>query len=58
MPPNRPAPTGYAEVFSGIADDVVEKVSHGNAESLFRWKMADEEPADVARRRVVARGAR
>jgi predicted TIM-barrel fold metal-dependent hydrolase len=33
---------GYAEVIAGIPDDVVEKVSHGNAEHLFRWKMADE----------------
>jgi predicted TIM-barrel fold metal-dependent hydrolase len=32
----------YAEVFDGIPDDVVELVSHGNAESLFNWTMADE----------------
>ena len=32
----------FDEVFPGIPDDVVEMVSHGNAERLFRWKMADE----------------
>jgi len=31
----------YAEVFDGIPADVVEMVSHANAESLFRWTMAD-----------------
>ena len=30
------------EVYAGIPDDVVEAVTHGNAERLFRWKMADE----------------
>jgi predicted TIM-barrel fold metal-dependent hydrolase len=30
------------EVFAGIPDDVVEAVSHANAERLFNWKMADE----------------
>ena len=33
----------YAEVFAGIPDDVVEAVSHGNAEALFDWTMADED---------------
>ncbi|MET0780631.1 MAG: amidohydrolase family protein [Microbacterium sp.] len=32
----------FAEVFAGIPDDVVAQVSHGNAEALFNWKMADE----------------
>jgi predicted TIM-barrel fold metal-dependent hydrolase len=32
----------FAEVFEGIPDHVVEKVSHGNAEKLFNWTMADE----------------
>ena len=32
----------YEEVFAGIPDEVVEMVSHGNAERLFNWKMADE----------------
>jgi predicted TIM-barrel fold metal-dependent hydrolase len=31
----------YAEVFAGLPADVVEAVSHGNAESLFGWEMAD-----------------
>jgi len=31
----------YAEVFAGIPADVVEAVSHGNAEALFDWEMAD-----------------
>src|SRR5438874_1162945 len=31
----------YAEVFAGIPERVVEKVSHGNAERLFDWAMAD-----------------
>ena len=31
----------YAEVFAGLPDDVVDAVSHGNAESLFDWTMAD-----------------
>jgi predicted TIM-barrel fold metal-dependent hydrolase len=30
------------EVYAGIPDDVVEAVTHGNAERLFRWEMADE----------------
>ena len=33
----------YAEVFAGIPADVVEAVSHGNAEALFDWEMADVE---------------
>jgi hypothetical protein len=37
----------YDELFQGIPHDVVEKVSHGNAEALFRWKMADESLATV-----------
>jgi predicted TIM-barrel fold metal-dependent hydrolase len=32
----------FTTVFKGIPDDVVELVSHGNAEKLYRWKMADE----------------
>src|SRR5262249_55576842 len=32
----------FAEVFDGLPDDVVEAVSHGNAEQLFNWQMADE----------------
>jgi predicted TIM-barrel fold metal-dependent hydrolase len=32
----------YAEVFAGLPDDVVQAVSHGNAEQLFDWTMADE----------------
>ena len=31
-----------AEVYAGIPDDVVEAITHGNAERLFRWTMADE----------------
>jgi hypothetical protein len=31
----------YAEVFDGLPADVVEAVSHGNAEALFGWEMAD-----------------
>ena len=33
----------FAEVFAGIPDDVVEMVSHRNAEQLFNWTMASEE---------------
>jgi hypothetical protein len=32
----------FAGVFEGIPEDVVEMVSHGNAEKLFNWKMADD----------------
>jgi hypothetical protein len=32
----------FASVFDGIPDDVVEMVSHTNAEHIFNWKMADE----------------
>ena len=32
----------FAGVFEGIPEDVVEMVSHGNAEKLFDWRMADE----------------
>jgi predicted TIM-barrel fold metal-dependent hydrolase len=32
----------FEEVFEGIPADVVDKVSHLNAEQVFRWKMADE----------------
>jgi predicted TIM-barrel fold metal-dependent hydrolase len=32
----------FAEVFRGIPDDVVEMVSHRNAEQVFHWQMADE----------------
>lgn len=38
---------GYAEVFDGIPERVVEKVSHANAERLFDWKMADASLATV-----------
>ncbi|HSS11903.1 MAG TPA: hypothetical protein VLL25_18590, partial [Acidimicrobiales bacterium] len=31
----------YAELFDGLPDRVVDKVSHLNAERLFDWKMAD-----------------
>jgi predicted TIM-barrel fold metal-dependent hydrolase len=31
----------YQQVFDGIPEDVVTAVSHGNAEKLFRWEMAD-----------------
>jgi hypothetical protein len=30
------------EVFAGMPDEVIEAVSHANAERLFNWKMADE----------------
>ncbi|MEW6477552.1 MAG: amidohydrolase family protein [Actinomycetota bacterium] len=30
------------EVFAGMPDDVIEAVTHTNAERLFNWKMADE----------------
>ncbi|MGH9001428.1 MAG: amidohydrolase family protein [Acidimicrobiia bacterium] len=30
------------EVFAGIPSDVVDAVCHGNAERLFKWRMADE----------------
>ena len=33
----------YDEVFDGIPERVVELVSHGNAERVFDWQMADEE---------------
>ena len=32
----------FTHVFDGIPDDVVEAVSHTNAERLFNWTMADE----------------
>jgi predicted TIM-barrel fold metal-dependent hydrolase len=32
----------YAEVFAGLPAEVVDAVSHGNAERLFNWEMADE----------------
>jgi predicted TIM-barrel fold metal-dependent hydrolase len=32
----------FDAIFEGIPDDVVEQVSHGNAERLFNWTMADE----------------
>lgn len=32
----------FAEIFDGVPDDVVEQISHGNAERVFNWKMADE----------------
>lgn len=32
----------FAEVFSGVPPDVVEMVSHRNAEAVFGWHMADE----------------
>jgi predicted TIM-barrel fold metal-dependent hydrolase len=32
----------YREVFEGIPDDVIAKVSHQNAERVFNWQMADE----------------
>lgn len=38
---------GYAEVFDGIPERVVEKVSHANAERLFDWRMADASLATV-----------
>jgi predicted TIM-barrel fold metal-dependent hydrolase len=31
----------FAEVFKGIPNDVVEMVSHRNAQNVFGWKMAD-----------------
>lgn len=33
----------FAEVFDGIPDDVVEQVSHRNAERVFNWTIADED---------------
>jgi predicted TIM-barrel fold metal-dependent hydrolase len=33
--------SAFAEVFDGIPADVVEMVSHGNAQKLFNWRMAD-----------------
>ena len=48
----------YAEVFAGIPADVVEAVSHGNAEALFDWEMADAElltSPDVQTWRGIAR---
>jgi predicted TIM-barrel fold metal-dependent hydrolase len=41
------AQKAYDEVFHGIPADVVEKVSHRNAEALFNWTMADESLATV-----------
>lgn len=32
----------YEEIFQGIPEDVIEMVSHGNAERVFNWTMADE----------------
>jgi hypothetical protein len=32
----------YDEVFAGVPDHVVTAVTHGNAERLFNWTMADE----------------
>lgn len=32
----------FEEVFAGIPQDVVEMVSHKNAERLFKWEMCDE----------------
>jgi predicted TIM-barrel fold metal-dependent hydrolase len=32
----------YGEIFEGIPEDIVEAVSHGNAERVFKWEMADE----------------
>ena len=37
----------YSEVFEGIPDRVVEKVSHANAERIFNWKIADASLATV-----------
>jgi predicted TIM-barrel fold metal-dependent hydrolase len=37
----------YQEVFDGIPERVVDKVSHQNAERLFNWKMADASLATV-----------
>jgi predicted TIM-barrel fold metal-dependent hydrolase len=37
----------YAEVFDGIPAEVVEKVSHGNAERIFNWTMAEASLATV-----------
>lgn len=37
----------YAEVFHGIPDEVVEKVSYRNAEEVFNWKIADPALATV-----------
>lgn len=34
-----------AEVFEGVPDDEVEKITHTNAERLFRWTMAKPEGA-------------
>jgi predicted TIM-barrel fold metal-dependent hydrolase len=41
----------FTEVFDGIDADVVEMVSHGNAEKVFAWEMAD--PALLMSREVV-----
>jgi hypothetical protein len=32
----------FDDVFRGIPEEVVEAVSHANAERVFQWKMADE----------------
>jgi predicted TIM-barrel fold metal-dependent hydrolase len=37
----------FSEVFEGLPEDVIEAVSHGNAERLFRWSMADAESAET-----------
>jgi predicted TIM-barrel fold metal-dependent hydrolase len=37
----------YEEVFDGIPADVVDKVSHANAERVFNWTMADASLATV-----------
>jgi predicted TIM-barrel fold metal-dependent hydrolase len=37
----------YDELFEGIPERVAQKVSHGNAESLFGWKMAEASLATI-----------
>jgi len=37
----------YAELFAGIPDHVIEKVSHTNAERIFDWQMADPALATI-----------
>ena len=34
--------SAFDEVFEGLPQDVIDKVSHKNAEKVFNWKMADE----------------
>jgi hypothetical protein len=36
----------YSEIFDGIPEEVVRKVSHENACKLFNWEMADESLAN------------